>query len=111
VRPSARPLGWMFAIEAELMGASTGLGFLMTDGEMTGRLSVINGLSFSLQSPAKSRTPYWSRRSPSDGLDENSAIFNVSVRPVCTQCTRRFYFSFPFVRALGIYFHHQPALL
>jgi len=36
-------LGWMFVIAAELMGASKGLGFLMTDGEMTGRPSVIIG--------------------------------------------------------------------
>jgi sulfonate transport system permease protein len=36
-------LGWMFVIAAELMGASRGLGFLMIDGEMTGRPSVIVG--------------------------------------------------------------------
>ena len=36
-------LGWMFVIAAELMGASKGLGFLMTDGEMTGRPSMIIG--------------------------------------------------------------------
>jgi sulfonate transport system permease protein len=30
-------LGWMFVIAAELMGASRGLGFLMLDGQMTGR--------------------------------------------------------------------------
>lgn len=30
-------LGWMFVIAAELMGASKGLGFLMFDGQMTGR--------------------------------------------------------------------------
>jgi sulfonate transport system permease protein len=34
-------LGWMFVIAAELMGASRGLGFLMIDGEMTGRPSII----------------------------------------------------------------------
>lgn len=34
-------LGWMFVIAAELMGASQGLGFLMIDGEMTGRPAVI----------------------------------------------------------------------
>jgi len=36
-------LGWMFVIAAELMGANRGLGFLMTDGEMTGRPSIIIG--------------------------------------------------------------------
>ena len=36
-------LGWMFVIAAELMGASQGLGFLMTDGEMTGRPSIVVG--------------------------------------------------------------------
>ena len=30
-------LGWMFVAAAELMGASDGLGFLLTDGEQTGR--------------------------------------------------------------------------
>ena len=34
-------LGWMFVIAAELMGASEGLGFLMLDGQMTGRPSII----------------------------------------------------------------------
>jgi sulfonate transport system permease protein len=34
-------LGWMFVVAAELMGASRGLGFLMVDGQMTGRASVI----------------------------------------------------------------------
>lgn len=36
-------LGWMFVIAAELMGASKGLGFLMLDGQMTGRPQVIIG--------------------------------------------------------------------
>lgn len=34
-------LGWMFVIAAELMGASEGLGYLMVDGQMTGRPAVI----------------------------------------------------------------------
>jgi sulfonate transport system permease protein len=34
-------LGWMFVIAAELMGASKGLGFLMVDGQMTGRPATI----------------------------------------------------------------------
>lgn len=34
-------LGWMFVIAAELMGASEGLGYLMIDGQMTGRPAVI----------------------------------------------------------------------
>ena len=34
-------LGWMFVIAAELMGASKGLGFLMLDGQMTGRPATI----------------------------------------------------------------------
>jgi len=29
-------LGWMFVVAAEFMGASEGLGFLLTDGQMTG---------------------------------------------------------------------------
>jgi sulfonate transport system permease protein len=36
-------LGWMFVIAAELMGASTGLGFLLLDGQMTSRPQVIIG--------------------------------------------------------------------
>ena len=34
-------LGWMFVIAAELMGSIEGLGFLMVDGQMTGRPAVI----------------------------------------------------------------------
>jgi len=34
-------LGWMFVVAAELMGASKGLGFLMNDGQMTGRPAII----------------------------------------------------------------------
>ncbi|AMV70546.1 ABC transporter permease [Desulfuromonas carbonis] len=34
-------LGWMFVVAAELMGASRGLGFLMVDGQMTGRAAII----------------------------------------------------------------------
>lgn len=34
-------LGWMFVVAAEIMGASRGLGFLMIDGQMTGRAGVI----------------------------------------------------------------------
>ncbi len=36
-------LGWMFVVAAELMGASQGLGFLLVDGQMTGRVQVIIG--------------------------------------------------------------------
>ncbi|WGF90134.1 ABC transporter permease [Marinivivus vitaminiproducens] len=36
-------LGWMFVIAAELMGASSGLGYLMIDGQMTGNPAVIVG--------------------------------------------------------------------
>ena len=36
-------LGWMFVIAAELMGASQGLGYLMLDGQQTGRPAVIIG--------------------------------------------------------------------
>ncbi|MCR9255189.1 MAG: ABC transporter permease [Alphaproteobacteria bacterium] len=36
-------LGWMFVVAAELMGASEGLGFLMIDGQMTGRPAIIIG--------------------------------------------------------------------
>jgi sulfonate transport system permease protein len=34
-------LAWMFVVAAELMGASRGLGYLMMDGQMTGRASII----------------------------------------------------------------------
>jgi sulfonate transport system permease protein len=34
-------LAWMFVVAAELLGASSGLGYLMVDGEMTGRASII----------------------------------------------------------------------
>ncbi|HXB99656.1 MAG TPA: ABC transporter permease [Terriglobales bacterium] len=34
-------LAWMFVVAAELLGASSGIGYLMIDGEMTGRAAVI----------------------------------------------------------------------
>lgn len=34
-------LGWMFVVAAELMGSSEGLGYLLVDGQMTGRTPVI----------------------------------------------------------------------
>lgn len=34
-------LGWMFVVAAELMGATKGLGFLLVDGQMTGRPQTI----------------------------------------------------------------------
>jgi sulfonate transport system permease protein len=34
-------LGWMFVVAAELMGASKGIGFLMNDGQMTGRPGIV----------------------------------------------------------------------
>jgi sulfonate transport system permease protein len=34
-------LGWMFAVAAEIMGANKGLGFLLIDGQMTGRPQTI----------------------------------------------------------------------
>jgi len=34
-------LAWMFVVAAELLGASSGIGYLMVDGEMTGRASII----------------------------------------------------------------------
>jgi sulfonate transport system permease protein len=36
-------LGWMFVVAAELMGASQGLGYLLVDGQMTGRVQVVIG--------------------------------------------------------------------
>lgn len=33
--------GWLFLVAAELMGASTGLGFLLTDGQNSGRADII----------------------------------------------------------------------
>ena len=34
-------LGWMFVVAAEIMGASQGLGFLLVDGQQTGRPALI----------------------------------------------------------------------
>jgi sulfonate transport system permease protein len=34
-------LAWMFVVAAELLGASSGLGYLMVDGQMTGRPAII----------------------------------------------------------------------
>lgn len=34
-------LGWMFVVAAEIMGASQGLGFLLVDGQTTGRPTII----------------------------------------------------------------------
>jgi sulfonate transport system permease protein len=34
-------LGWMFVVAAEIMGASQGLGFLLVDGQTTGRPDLI----------------------------------------------------------------------
>jgi len=34
-------LGWMFVVAAELMGSSEGLGYLLVDGQMTGRTALI----------------------------------------------------------------------
>ncbi len=36
-------LAWMFVVAAELLGASSGIGFLMVDGQMTGRAAIILG--------------------------------------------------------------------
>lgn len=36
-------LGWMFVVASELMGASRGLGYLLIDGQMTGRVQVVIG--------------------------------------------------------------------
>lgn len=36
-------LGWMFVVAAEFMGAEEGLGFLLVDGQQTGRPAVILG--------------------------------------------------------------------
>jgi sulfonate transport system permease protein len=36
-------LGWMFVVASELMGASKGLGYLLIDGQMTGRVQVVIG--------------------------------------------------------------------
>ena len=40
---SGLALGWMFVVAAELMGASEGIGYLMIDGQMTGRPALIIG--------------------------------------------------------------------
>jgi sulfonate transport system permease protein len=39
-------LAWMFVVAAELLGASRGIGFLMLDGEMTGRVAIVLGSVF-----------------------------------------------------------------
>jgi sulfonate transport system permease protein len=36
-------LGWMFVVAAEVMGASKGLGYLLVDGQTTGRPAIILG--------------------------------------------------------------------
>jgi len=36
-------LAWMFVVAAELLGSSSGIGFLMIDGQMTGRAAIILG--------------------------------------------------------------------
>ncbi|WP_375416962.1 ABC transporter permease [uncultured Hymenobacter sp.] len=38
---SGLSLGWMFVVAAEIMGANQGLGFLLIDGQMTGRPQTI----------------------------------------------------------------------
>lgn len=38
---SGLSLGWMFVVAAEIMGASKGLGFLLIDGQATGRPSIV----------------------------------------------------------------------
>lgn len=39
-------LAWMFVVAAELLGASSGIGYLMIDGEMTGRVAIVLGSVF-----------------------------------------------------------------
>jgi sulfonate transport system permease protein len=36
-------LAWMFVVAAELLGSGSGIGFLMIDGQMTGRAAIILG--------------------------------------------------------------------
>ena len=38
---SGLALGWMFVVAAELMGASQGLGYLLVDGQQTGKPAII----------------------------------------------------------------------
>jgi sulfonate transport system permease protein len=61
---SGLALGWMFVIAAELMGASKGLGFLMLDGQMTGRPQVIIGalVLFALVGKATDAVLAWGAR-------------------------------------------------
>ncbi len=61
---SGLALGWMFVIAAELMGASKGLGFLMLDGQMTGRPQVIIGslVLFALVGKATDAVLAWAAR-------------------------------------------------
>ena len=38
---SGLALGWMFVVAAELMGASQGLGYLLVDGQQTGKPAIV----------------------------------------------------------------------
>lgn len=62
-------LGWMFVVAAEIMGASRGLGFLLVDGQTTGRadtilasillFAVFGKLTDALVAEAGRRLLYW----------------------------------------------------
>jgi hypothetical protein len=66
------------------------------------------------RSPRRDHRPVRARSGQADraddGLGEDPIIFNMLVRPVCAECTRRFYFSFLFVRARSIYFPRKHVL-
>jgi sulfonate transport system permease protein len=54
-------LGWMFVVAAELMGASSGLGFLLVDGQETGRPAIVIAaiLLFALLGKISDRALAW----------------------------------------------------
>lgn len=62
-------LGWMFVVAAEIMGASRGLGFLLVDGQTTGRpdlilasillFAVLGKLTDALLAAISKRVLYW----------------------------------------------------
>ena len=60
-------LGWMFVLAAEFMGASEGLGYLLIDGEQTGRPQIIIGsiMLFAVLGKSCDLAPSSARRSAS----------------------------------------------
>src|SRR3546814_585758 len=88
---SGLALGWMFVIAAELMGASQGLGFLMIDGQMTGRPAIIIGalILFALAGKASDALLVAATRRAlawQDGFGENQEARSGMAHPCRTGC-------------------------